>query len=178
MRNSAKIPDIRLSPGFILIWILCDPTDFGQFSSNERCEESRKGPGNEKSFTAHISIELCSCHNTPDLYYVLLVPWTAIQSYTHTNRCIQTDIGITYKMYKDAESDLAVNFSYISSQYKTQSCFFLLAFPKALNISPATQSPGPGQMLEQPFPQKLHGKQTYMESRQKTAEKSKKRGWG
>lgn len=152
MPNSAKIPSIRLSPGFILIWILCDPTDFGQFSSNEKCEESRQIPGNEKSFTIHINIKLCSCSQHPGS---LLCPCGTIYSYselyTHKQMYIDRYRCTTYKMYKEAENDLAVKFTHISSQYKTQSWFFSFAFPKALNTSPATQSPGWGKCWSSPF---------------------------
>lgn len=87
--------------------------------------------------------------------------------YTHKQMYLNKYGCITYKMYKEAENDLAVKFYHMSSQCKTRLvfCFFLVgllvvfvclfAFLKALNTTPATQRPGPGQMLEQPFPQQL-----------------------
>lgn len=135
MPNSAKIPSIRLSPYFIFIWILCDSTEFGQFASNVKSQGKDLAMRYLPQFTwTPSSVRVTTPRISAVSFWHHLLLFRAI----HTQMCIDRH-GCAHKMYKEAESDLAVKFSYISSQYKSQSWFFSISFLK----SPEHQSSHP-----------------------------------
>lgn len=113
------------------------PTDFGQFSSNEKMWRVKEKTWQWEIFHNSYEHQAVLMSQHPGSLLCPSVPCTAVQSYTHTDVYRQT--SCTYKMYKEAESDLAVKFPYISSQYKTQSWFFFISFLK----SPEHQSSHP-----------------------------------
>lgn len=147
MPNSAKISSIRLCPGFILIWIPCDPTDFGRFSVNGRCEESRKRPGKEKPFTIHVSNKLCASHHIQDLcyngpgtiYWLTRHTYTQIYMEIYRYRCIHTQMyGERQRGRERPRSEILLHLKSVQNLFLN--FFHTFVFPRALSITLATQS--------------------------------------